>query len=222
MRSSAIRLSHSALPIHRSVLMHPTNQIGTITQRTQAQLGLTQFQTISRRHNSTHFLPTILQPAFWRNIIPKALRNRRPQPEEGAIPPPRAKDWNPATYFIVIFLLIGSQAIQTIALQNSFTHFSQQTEARLSLLRDVLKRVQAGENVDVEAELGTGDEVKEKQWADGKLLSSTVVIDELPTDTFSDARTGRRGPHDTVKKSSPSSKGGCSTGSCRFGCSAVV
>jgi hypothetical protein len=144
----------------------------------------------------------ILQPAFWRNIIPKALRTRSPPAEEGAIPPPKAKEWNPATYFIVIFLLIGSQAIQTIALQNSFTHFSQQTEARLSLLRDVLKRVQAGEDVDVEAELGTGDEIKEKEWADGEWTRDSCTEYAQNTDFLSDARAGRRGPYDTIEKSS--------------------
>lgn len=54
-----------------------------------------------------------------------------------------------------------------IALQRSFINFSNQTEARLALLRDVLRRVQAGEDVDVEAELGTGNAAREQEWEEG-------------------------------------------------------
>lgn len=46
--------------------------------------------------------------------------------------------------------------------------FSRETEAKLTLLRDVVKRVQAGEDVDVEGILGTGDKVKEREWEDGE------------------------------------------------------
>jgi len=134
------------------------------------------FTTTSSRHDLTRFVPTILQPRFWRTIIPKSLRTRSPQAED--TPVAKSKEWNPATFFIIIFLLIGSQAIQTIALQRSYTSFSNQTEARLSLLRDVLRRVQAGEHVDVEAALGTSNEVKEKEWEEGTLLVRTAD-DEL-------------------------------------------
>ena len=61
-------------------------------------------------------------------------------------------------------LLIGSQAIQHIALKISYDKFSQETDAKLALLREVLRRYQAGEDVDVEAMLGTGNEPKEKEW----------------------------------------------------------
>ena len=75
--------------------------------------------------------------------------------------------WNPATFFIVIFLLIGSNAINLIALRNDFTAFSRRTDAKISLLREVIQRVQEGEDVDVEGLLGTGDPEKEKEWEDG-------------------------------------------------------
>lgn len=65
--------------------------------------------------------------------------------------------------------MIGSQSIQTIALQNSFDRFSTHTETKLALLRDVVKRVQAGEDIDVKGILGTGDPQKEKEWEEGKL-----------------------------------------------------
>ena len=157
------------------------------------------FATTSRRHDSTRFVPTILQPSFWRTIIPKSLRTRTPSAEEH--PAAKSKEWNPATFFIIIFLLIGSQAIQTIALQRSYTSYSNQTEARLSLLRDVLRRVQAGEDVDVETALGTGNEVKEKEWEEGTLSGLPRPAVFYANQSFSDARARRRRPYDTNTQS---------------------
>lgn len=82
------------------------------------------------------------------------------------------KEWNPATFFIIMFLLIGSQSIQMIALQNSFDRFSTHTETKLTLLREVVRRVKAGEEVDVEGILGTGDPQKEREWEDGMATES--------------------------------------------------
>ena len=63
-------------------------------------------------------------------------------------------------------LLIGSQAIQLITLKRSFDQFTYDTEQKLALLRNVVRRVKAGEDVDVEKELGTGDPESEKEWED--------------------------------------------------------
>lgn len=61
-------------------------------------------------------------------------------------------------------MLIGSQAIQLITLRKGFEQFTHDTEQKLALLRDVVRRVKAGEDVDVERELGTGDSGREKEW----------------------------------------------------------
>jgi hypothetical protein len=45
-------------------------------------------------------------------------------------------------------------------------NFSRKTEAKLAILRDVLKRVKDGEDVDVEKLLGTGNPDQEKEWED--------------------------------------------------------
>lgn len=42
----------------------------------------------------------------------------------------------------------------------------------MALLHEVIKRVQAGEEVDVRKELGTGDPVREKEWEDGEFVLS--------------------------------------------------
>jgi hypothetical protein len=81
---------------------------------------------------------------------------------------PKSTDWNPATFFIVIFLLIGSMSIQMIALRNDFTAFIRRADAKIDLLLEIIKRVQNGEEVDVEGLLGTGDPEKEQEWEEGK------------------------------------------------------
>lgn len=56
-----------------------------------------------------------------------------------------------------------------IALRNQTTNFNRNTDAKISLLKEVIGRVQRGEDVDVEGLLGTGDEAKEREWEDGEL-----------------------------------------------------
>lgn len=119
-----------------------------------------------KRYASTDALPTIIQPSFWRSMVPRSLRS---DPQAATLTEkPKSKEWNPATFFIVIFMLIGSQGIQTISLQRHFDQFSNHTEAKLSLLREVVYRVKNGEDVDVEGLLGTGDAKREKEWEEGR------------------------------------------------------
>ncbi|KAJ9132196.1 hypothetical protein NKR19_g9386 [Coniochaeta hoffmannii] len=74
------------------------------------------------------------------------------------------KEWNPATFFIIIFLLIGSMSINMIALKKGFETYSRQTDVRIGLLREVVEKLQRGEKVDVEKVLGTGVPEKEAEW----------------------------------------------------------
>lgn len=64
-------------------------------------------------------------------------------------------------------MLIGSNAIQLIALKNDFVAFSRKADAKIGLLREVIERVQNGEEVDVAGLLGTGDKEQEKEWEEG-------------------------------------------------------
>ncbi|KAH7313402.1 hypothetical protein B0I35DRAFT_480090 [Stachybotrys elegans] len=100
---------------------------------------------------------TIFDSGFWKSLIPKPLRREN----RASL---KSREWNPATYFIVIFLLIGSMSIQMIALRNSFARYMRQSEVRIGLLKEVVERIQAGEKVDVEKLLGTGDAQKEADW----------------------------------------------------------
>ena len=79
----------------------------------------------------------------------------------------KSKEWNPASFYIIIFVLIGSQAIRMLALKNDYSAYTRSTDAKIQLLREVIERVQRGEKVDVEKLLGTGDAAKEREWEEG-------------------------------------------------------
>lgn len=97
-------------------------------------------------------------------MVPRFIRNRKSRK------PGETKEWNPATFYIVMFTLIGSQAIRLLTLKNGYAAYSRSADAKIELLKEVIERVQRGEKVDVEKLLGTGDEAKELEWEDGMLL----------------------------------------------------
>ena len=118
-------------------------------------------------------------------------------------------------------MLIGSQSINLILLKNEWQVFSRQADAKIARLKDVIERVQRGEDVDVEKELGTGDEVAEREWADGRIKAagSQSVLDLGCTNQqlSSCQRIGERRPivgEERQKKSQEGSKksGAKSTG----------
>jgi hypothetical protein len=110
----------------------------------------------------------VTQPSFWAGLIPKPLR--RSFDISGKAKKPKSKEWNPATFYIIMFLLVGSMPIQMIALRNEFSTFIRRADARISLLQEIIERIQKGEEVDVEGLLGTGDALKEKKWEEGITL----------------------------------------------------
>lgn len=114
------------------------------------------------RANSS--LPTVAEPGFWTSLVPKPFRRSA---DKGA-KLKKSKEWNPATFFIVIFLLIGSMSINTIAVKNEHATFVRQSDVRIGLLREVVEKLQRGEEVDVEQALGTGDPAREKEWEESK------------------------------------------------------
>lgn len=180
------------------------HKTGSILRSSETLCG-TGFSTpfvYARRHVSSESLPAIVRPSFWRSLTPKFLRSGGPtQGLQKSI----KKEWNPATFFIVIFLLIGSQAIQILTLHRSYDAFSNQAEAKLTSLREVVKRVQSGEDFDIKAALGTGQKAKEREWEEGKpryrpmhkwliTLTAFTVIRELEEEDalFQSRRKKRR------------------------------
>ncbi|KAF1984209.1 hypothetical protein K402DRAFT_395876 [Aulographum hederae CBS 113979] len=102
-------------------------------------------------------LPRILQPSLWRTILPRRLLPSRPSTSP-------SRPWNPATTFIILGLLIGSQAIQLLVLKKEIAAFSRKAEGKIGLLKEVIRKVREGEEVDVEKMLGTGRDGEEREW----------------------------------------------------------
>ncbi|KAF1913556.1 hypothetical protein BDU57DRAFT_454939 [Ampelomyces quisqualis] len=99
-------------------------------------------------------LPRVLRPSFWSAMVPKALQTRGSP----------AFEWNPATPYIVLGLLVGSQAIHILWLKQDQGRALRRAEAKIGVLREVIERVQRGEEVDVEGVLGTGESAREEEW----------------------------------------------------------
>lgn len=108
---------------------------------------------------------TVVDTGFWKSLVPKPLRKENRKNLKG-----KSKEWNPATYFIVMFLFIGSMSIQMIALRKQTDKYTRQSAVRIGLLREVVEKIQKGEEVDVEKVLGTGDPQREADWEEGKLI----------------------------------------------------
>ena len=117
--------------------------------------------TARAAHSASAVVPRVARPAFWKSIVPKFLRPG----EKGR--KRRSKEWNPATFFIVIFLFIGSMSVQMISLRKDFEAFTRRADVKIGLLREVVEKLQRGEEVDVEKELGAGDEEREQAWENG-------------------------------------------------------
>lgn len=116
-------------------------------------------------------VPRIAETSFWKSLIPKPWR-RENRPVRDPNAPKQSwlsKEWNPATFFIIIFLLIGSMSIQMISLRNRFDAHTRRSEVRIGLLREVIEKLQRGEKVDVEKVLGSGDPEREAIWEEGTL-----------------------------------------------------
>lgn len=121
------------------------------------------------RHSSTG-PANVTDASFWKSLVPKPLRR-----ENRSAWNPRSGQWNPATFFIVMFLFIGSMSIQMIALRNSFDRYRRQSTLRIARLREVVDKIQRGEEVDVEKVLGTGDAKKEADWEESTCPSGTLI-----------------------------------------------
>lgn len=126
------------------------------------------------RSSAAESMPKIAQASTWTSIIPRFLRNRS-LPTDTSVRP-KSKEWNPATFYIVIFTLIGSQAIQMLVLRKDFENYTRRAEAKLRLLTEVIQRVKNGENVDVERLLGTNDETKEREWEEGQTPAARALV----------------------------------------------
>jgi hypothetical protein len=151
MNRIALRPFRFTPPAHRLLLVTDTQ---AILRHNTPLLRLAQGRPVS----------SVAEVSFWKSLIPKPFRGRSAKAKVG---PNGKKEWNPATFFIFIFLFIGSMSIQMIALRKDFSTFTRQADVRIGLLREVVEKLQRGEDVDVERVLGTGDPEKEQLWEQG-------------------------------------------------------
>ena len=144
---------------------HTTSSMRVVVAPLRQALYRRPFSSSIRFASAPTSVPRVA--SVWQSVIPKAFR-KPDDPvsvaERQKAQAMKSKDWNPATFFIVIALLIGSNAIQMIALRNERQGFTRKTEAKIALLRETIERVHRGEDVDVERILGTGDPEKEQEW----------------------------------------------------------
>ncbi|CRK26161.1 hypothetical protein HYQ45_014385 [Verticillium longisporum] len=148
--------------INRTLLAAP---LRTVTRATPSIITGSNLPTC--RPSSS--LPSVASTDFWKSLVPKPFRREeklQDDPMIKRVKPKRSKEWNPATFYLVIFLLIGSMSINMIALRQRFDTFMRQSDVRIGLLREVVERIQRGEKVDVERALGTGDAAREQGWDD--------------------------------------------------------
>jgi len=163
--------------------MHMMNAICAGVRSKQHATGYRMLQSTVRHtvpvgqrlaSSSTSTVPRVASTSIWNSIIPKAFRHPTDpvsiaeRNKAKAAKAHQSKEWNPATFFVVIALLIGSNAIQMIALKNSRRNYSRKAEAKIALLREVIEKVQKGEDVDVERMLGTGNPKQEQEWEEGR------------------------------------------------------
>ena len=156
----------SLRPIHqacRRIALTPHRQFGTSSAI--YALGGTRtphHEYIDSASSSSHpYLPRFLQPVFLRSLVPNFVWRKPSTHKQG---------WNPYTFFVAAFLVIGSQSINIIALNLEHKDFMRRTAARIDVLREVIERVQKGEDVDIEKMLGTGVEAEERTWEECEFL----------------------------------------------------
>lgn len=133
-------------------------------------------------------LPRVAQPSLWASLVPKAFRKSKRDSKEAARRAAEraagASERRVGITFLFLGIIVGSNAIHLINVKREMLNFTRETEAKLAALREVIKRVKNGEEVDVKKVLGTGDADQEKEWEQ--------VIKELETtDMLAEGRKKR-------------------------------
>ncbi|CZT20447.1 uncharacterized protein RCC_06307 [Ramularia collo-cygni] len=112
-------------------------------------------------------LPHVASPSFWKSLIPRPFRrpaDATEAAERSARRSAGAEERRTGIIFLILGIVVGSNAINIIAIRRDMLNFTRQTDAKLELLREVIQKVKNGEDVDVKRALGTGDPEQEKEW----------------------------------------------------------
>ncbi|KAI0603201.1 hypothetical protein F4775DRAFT_17814 [Biscogniauxia sp. FL1348] len=141
------------------ILWHRALQTPGLFRATTPFQSTTVFRTQTAHYSSS--TQSIFSVSFWRSLVPKPWRS---QPGARLRKKKWSKEWNPATFYIFMFLFIGSMSINVITLKTEFATFARRADVRIDVLREVVEKLQDGEDVDVEKALGTRDPEREKAW----------------------------------------------------------
>lgn len=145
-----------------------------------------QFPILSRRARYEHRFPfpfcqclstgrmTPKIASMWNSVIPKFLRNGDRKASKhgtdiGII------ERNPAVFYILMFILIGSQAIHLLQLRTSHENFLRSTNSKIRQLSEVIDKLKNGEEVDVKKALGTGNKASEDEWEEGSYFTRALT-----------------------------------------------
>lgn len=185
--TSAIMSRSTTLLRHGQCLLHNATTAATTT--TPIRHSFSPRYPFHRQYKKHHFslqtyLP-VLTPTFWKQIIPRFLRREStPSPTTTAAAntksqlPQKTRVWNPATWYVVIFFIIGSEAIQLIAERHTREDQVRKSEIRIRLLRELVESVQNGtldKNLtaqDLKKRLLAGTPTQEREWEEGMFFPS--------------------------------------------------
>lgn len=112
-------------------------------------------------------LPRVVNLSFWSSLVPRFLRRATTEEEAAARAKRRnigAEEKRTGLIFLLLGILVGSNAINIIGVKREMLNFTRQTDAKLELLREIVERVKRGEDIDVKKALGTGDVEQEREW----------------------------------------------------------
>ncbi|KAL2368998.1 hypothetical protein RJ035_003177 [Blastomyces gilchristii] len=140
MSSRPVILRHCHLSI-------PYNPILSRSRLPQSKLPPTEPHSQRRCLAAGRAIPKILEPSMWTSMVPKFLRSGNRRGTDSA--PRKSRAPNPATFYAIMFTLIGSQAIRMIMLRNEYANDTRSADAKTRLLKEVIERIQKGEDVDV-------------------------------------------------------------------------
>lgn len=152
-----------------SIIKHPAIRAwrSLVHAATSGNRSARSFTADYKLNTASSHLPRVASPSIWRSVVPKFLRRRTSEDQDESDPQiVRRPHWtsNPGFPIIVFSLLAGSFAINIIALRREMVTFERHIDAKLGLLREVIGKVKAGEQVDVKRLMGTGDPETEREW----------------------------------------------------------
>lgn len=129
---------------------------------------LVNFHFAFRRAGSTY--RSVFSLSLWKSLIPKPLRNLAISPTHIRI----CSQPDPMTFYILMFLLIGSMSIHLITLRKAMDHFESQSYVQIEAMKELIEKLRNGQTVGAETSLGVRSLHKEN--------SRKILIEEIRRD----------------------------------------